>query len=87
MPFAVVAAAACLTKEHIGLIVAMLGVWYAFGRGRRRAGLLIAAAGTAVAAVAIGIVVPHFAPAGSSPFEGRYRAVGGGPLGIAETLR
>ena len=30
--------------------------------------------------------MPHFAPAGSSPFEGRYRAVGGGPLGIAETL-
>ncbi|MBA3244995.1 MAG: DUF2079 domain-containing protein, partial [Actinobacteria bacterium] len=41
--------------------------------------------GAAVAAVAIGIVVPHFAPAGSSPFEGRYRAVGGSPSGIVET--
>jgi uncharacterized membrane protein len=84
--FAVVAAVACLTKEHIGLTVAALGLWYAFARGRRRAGLVIAAAGAAVAAIAIGLVVPHFAPTGSSPFEGRYRAVGGGPLGIAETL-
>jgi uncharacterized membrane protein len=86
LPFAVVAALACLTKEHIGLTVAALGLWYAFARGRRRAGLVIAAAGTTVAAIAIGLVVPHFAPSGSSPFEGRYRAVGGSPLGIAETL-
>ena len=86
VPFAVAAAAACLTKEHVGLTVAAIGLWYAFARGRRKAGLVIAAAGTAVAAIAIGLVVPHFAPAGSSPFEGRYREVGGGPLGIAETL-
>ncbi len=86
VPFAIVAAAACLTKEHIGLAVAALGVWYALARGRRRAGLAIAGAGTAVAVLAIGVIVPHFAPAGASPFEGRYREVGGGPLGIAETL-
>jgi uncharacterized membrane protein len=85
LPFAAVAAAACLTKEHIGLAVAAMGLWYALARRRRRAGLAIAGAGTAVAAVAIGLVVPHFAPAGTSPFEGRYRAVGGGPLGIVET--
>lgn len=85
LPFAAVAVAASLTKEHMGLAVAALGLWYAFARGRKRAGLLIAGAGAAVAAVAIGIVVPHFAPSGSSPFEGRYRAVGGGPLGVAET--
>ncbi len=83
--FAVVAGLACLTKEHVPLAVAALGVWYALARGRRRAGAVIAGAGTAVAAIAIGIVVPHFAPAGSSPFEGRYRAVGGSPLGIVET--
>ncbi len=35
-PFAVCAAAACLTKEQIGLVVAMLGLWFAFARGRRR---------------------------------------------------
>jgi len=84
--FAAAGGAACLTKEHIGLAVAALGIWYALARGRRRAGLAIAAAGTGVAALAIGVVVPHFAPAGSSAFEGRYRSVGGDPLGIAKTL-
>lgn len=82
--FAIAAAVACLTKEHIGLTVAALGVWYAFARGRRRAGAAIAAAGTAAAAIAIGVIVPHFAPSGASPFEGRYRAVGGSPAGILE---
>lgn len=83
--FAVVAALACLTKEHVALTVAALGVWYALARGRRRAGAIIATAGLAVAALAIGVVVPHFAPRGSSPFAGRYEAVGGSPAGIAET--
>ena len=31
------------------------------------------------------VVVPHFAPGGGSPFEGRYSAVGGSPAGIVET--
>jgi uncharacterized membrane protein len=84
--FAVVAALACLTKEQVPLTVAALGAWYALARGRRRAGASIAAAGLAVGALAIGVVVPHFAPRGSSPFEGRYSSVGGSPAGIAETL-
>ncbi len=83
--FSIVAALACLTKEHVPLAVAALGVWYALARGRRRAGAIIAGSGVAVAALAIGLVVPHFAPTGSSAFEGRYRAVGGSPLGILET--
>jgi len=84
--FAAVAAVACLTKEHVGLTVAALGIWYALAHGRKRAGAAIAVAGTTVAALAISVVVPHFAPGDSSPFEGRYRAVGGSPAGIAETL-
>ncbi len=84
--FAIVAVLACLTKEQIPLTVAALGVWYALARGRRRAGALIAAGGVAAAALVIGGVVPHFAPRGSSPFEGRYEAVGGSPAGIVETF-
>ena len=38
LPFALCAGAACLTKEQIGLVVAMLGLWYAFAHGRRRQG-------------------------------------------------
>lgn len=85
VPFAAVATLACLTKEQVPLAVAALGVWYAFAHGRRRAGAVIAAAGVAVAVLAIEIVIPHFAPAGSSAFEGRYREVGGSPAGILET--
>ena len=40
LPFALCAGAACLTKEQIGLVVAMLGIWHAFAHGRRRAGLV-----------------------------------------------
>ena len=85
LPFAAVAAVACLTKEQIGLVVGAMGLWYALRPGRRRAGLTIGVAGTVVSLVAVTIVVPHFAPGGGSPFEGRYRSVGGSPQGIAET--
>jgi len=82
--FLVVGGLACLTKEHVGLTVAAMGIWYALAR-RRRAGWAIAAAGLAISAVAIAIVVPHFAPGGGSPFESRYSAVGGSPTGVART--
>ena len=83
--FAVVAVAACLTKEQIGLVVAAMGLWYALRPARRRVGLAIAVAGTAVSLIATTVVVPHFAPGGGSPFEGRYASVGGSPAGIVET--
>ena len=83
--FAAVAVAASLTKEQVGLTVAAMGLWYAFRPGRRREGLAIAAAGAAVSAIAMLVVVPHFAPGGASPFAGRYDRVGGSPSGIAKT--
>ena len=83
--FAAVAVAACLTKEQIGLVVAAMGLWYALRPGRRLAGGVVATAGTAISLLAIAVVVPHFAPGGGSPFEGRYASVGGSPQGIAET--
>ncbi len=46
---------------------------------------MIAAAGAGASALAIGVVVPHFAPGGASPFAGRYREAGGSPTGILET--
>jgi len=85
VPFALCAVAACLTKEQVGLVVAMLGIWHAFGHGRRRAGLVIFVAGVVVAVIATAIVIPHYAPGGGSPFAGRYDAVGGSPAGIVKT--
>jgi len=85
LAFSLVAAAACLTKEHVGLSVAAMGLWYATRDGRRRAGLAIATGGTLVSLVAVAVVVPHFAVGDGTPFAGRYRTVGGSPGGIAET--
>lgn len=83
--FAATAGLACLTKEQVGLSVAVLGLWFAVRHGRRRAGAAIAAAGVTVAIVATAIVVPRYAPGGGSPFEHRYDAVGGSPVGILKT--
>jgi uncharacterized membrane protein len=85
LPFALCAGAACLTKEQVGLVVAMLGIWHAFAHGRKRAGLVILAAGSIVAVIATAVIIPHYAPGGGSPFAGRYEAVGGSPAGILET--
>ena len=67
-PFALLAAAC---REDVPLVLAGYGVWYAFFRGGRGAGTVIAAAGVAWTAIAVGIVVPHFG-AGQSTFSGRY---------------
>jgi len=85
LPFALCAVAACLTKEQVGLVVAMLGLWHALAHGQRRVGVMISVAGVAVAIVATALIVPRYAPGGGSPFEGRYAAVGGSPAGIAKT--
>jgi len=86
VPFALCAGFAVLTKEHVGLGVAGMGLWYALSRRHLAAGLVVTAAGIAASALAIGVVIPHFSPAGRSAFEGRYEAVGGSPSGIARTL-
>ena len=70
--FALLAGAAMATKEHVGLAVALMGVWYAVRHRRRRDGLAIAAVAGAVALAAVYLVVPHFAVEGSSAFAGRY---------------
>ena len=83
LPFAIFAIVAAATKEEIGLVVAGLGLWYALAC-RRLVGGTIAAAGAAVALVAIELVIPHFR-ASSSSFFSRYGEVGGSPGGILRT--
>ncbi|MGZ8782172.1 MAG: DUF2079 domain-containing protein [Gaiellaceae bacterium] len=72
LPFALAAAAALLTKEHIGLAVAGMGAWYAVRYRVPRTGGAIAIAGGGVALAAILVVIPHYAPTGVSAFESRY---------------
>jgi uncharacterized membrane protein len=85
LPFLVFAALAATTKEEIALVVAGLGIWYAVAHGRRLEGAAVAAAGVAVALVAIEVVIPHFNRAGTSSFLTRYSEVGSTPGGIVHT--
>lgn len=70
--FAAVALLAVGTKEHVGLAFVGLGIWYAISRRRTRPGAAIAAAGAAVSALAVLVVIPHFSPLERSAFESRY---------------
>jgi uncharacterized membrane protein len=85
VPFAICAVLAATTKEEIAFVVAGLGLWYAFARGRRVEGAVIALAGLAVSLIAIEVVIPHFNRAGNSSFFSRYSEVGGSPGGILRT--
>ena len=85
VPFAIFGLLATTTKEEIGFVVAGLGLWWAFARGRRLEGAVVLAAGAAIALVAIEVVIPHFNRAGASSFFARYSEVGGSPGGIVHT--
>jgi len=74
LPFALFAAAALATKEHVGLTIAAMGVWYGIRYREPRTGAVIAIAAGSVALLATLVVVPQFAPAGVSAFESRYDA-------------
>jgi uncharacterized membrane protein len=84
-PFAVFALLAAATKEEIALVVAGLGIWYAFARRRPALGAGIVAAGALWFGVAVGVVVPHYNQGGTSSFYSRYREVGGSPSGVLRT--
>ncbi len=78
----VAVALALLGKEQVGLTVAALGLWVWLARGRRRAGLVLAAAGVGWTALAVGVIQPRAAGGAESPFTGRYDSLGGGPSDI-----
>ena len=85
LPFAAFALLAATTKEEIAFVAAGLGVWYAFSHRRQLPGAAIFVAGTAVALIAIEVVIPHFNRAGTSSFFTRYSEVGSTPGGIVHT--
>jgi uncharacterized membrane protein len=72
--FTLLAAAAIATKEHVGLAVAAIGVWYAVRHRAPRTGAAIAVTAGAAALVATLVIVPHFSLAGASAFESRYES-------------
>jgi uncharacterized membrane protein len=86
LPFGLLAVAAAACKEEIPLVIAGFGIWYALAHKRRLVGAAIAGAGAAWAAIAIGIVIPHYNAGAESDFYGRYSEVGGSAGGIVKTL-
>ena len=83
--FGIVALLAAATKEEIAIVAAGFGIWYAIARGKRLQGAVIAVLGAAVAAVAVGVVIPHFNDGSGSSFYSRYGEIGGSPSGVART--
>ena len=73
------------TGELMGLPILGLGLWFAFARGRRLAGAVIALAGLAWSFVAVYVVVGHFRHGGSI-YYGFYDQIGGSPQGVVRTL-
>jgi uncharacterized membrane protein len=84
--FAVFAGLALMCGELVGVTVAMLGVWYAIRRRQRRAGVMIAVAGTAWTAISLAVVIPALNDGRSSRFYDRFESVGGSPTGVLTTL-
>ncbi len=84
--FGVFAVLAASTKEEIPLVLAGMGLWYAFSRRRVAVGAAVAVLGLAAAAVSIGFVLPHFNEGASSQFYERYGALGSSPTDILGTL-
>ena len=72
--FALLAAVAIATKEHVGLAVAAMGVWYAVRHRAPRSGAAIALVAGSAALLAALVIVPHFAAGGASAFESRYES-------------
>ncbi len=84
LPFALCAGVAALTGELAGVWIAALGLWYAFRRGHRRAGLLTSALGLGWTFVAVRLVVPALSGE-SSDYYSVYDRVGGSPSGVVRT--
>ena len=84
LPFALCAGVAAMTGELVGVWIAALGLWYAFARGHRKAGLLTSVFGLAWTVVAVRVVVPALSGE-SSDYYGVYDRVGGSPSGVVRT--
>jgi uncharacterized membrane protein len=81
----VCAVLAALTKEEVGLALAMLGLWMA-ARGARRHGAALAGASLAWVAVAVLVIIPRFNEGRGSVFVERYSRLGDDGGGVARTL-
>jgi uncharacterized membrane protein len=82
----VLAVPTALTKEEVGLALAMLGLWMVVRGLGRRYGIALAAASLVWVAIALLVVIPHFNAGQGSEFVHRYGSLGPDGGGIAHTL-
>jgi uncharacterized membrane protein len=73
---------ATLTKEDIGLLVAMMGLGMILMRREWRVGLAAIVGGIGWFLFCVVVVIPHFNPAGQSPYLNRYSYLGHGLGGV-----
>jgi uncharacterized membrane protein len=77
---------AAMTKEEVGLLVAMMGLWAALVRRRWVLGLGAAAAGLGWSVLCFTVIMPHFSGLGHSAFLVRYGQFGESAVDIARNL-
>jgi len=82
----VLAVLAALTKEEVGLALAMLGLWMVVRGAGRRYGAFLAAASLAWVAFAVLVVIPRYNAGEGSAFVDRYASLGSDGDGVAHTL-
>jgi len=77
--FAVFAALAMSTKEHVPLSVFLIGLYILVVQRQRLVGAVTCAVAVIWAGLAFGVVIPHFNPQGVSPYLSRYDRLGSSP--------
>jgi len=83
--FALFAALAASTKEEIGFLVALMGLYALVVQRRRRFGLVTMALGAGWSFVAIDVITPRFSPKGEHVFLSYYEGLGDGFTGLVIT--
>lgn len=87
LPFALCCLLAIGTKEEIGLVAALFGLYAALLQGRRRVGFSVAALGTVWSLAAALIVEHHYRSPGTvTYFHSRYNYLGHGVTGALSTV-
>lgn len=72
-------------KEEMPLLVVMMGLYALILQRNWRVGVSAVGAGVAWFIVALYVIIPHYNPAGHSPYLGAYSHLGEGPMGIIKT--
>ena len=78
--FFIAAVLAMATKEHVPFTIFLMGLYIVFVQRRLIVGYAASGIALAWAAIAFGVVLPHFNPEGVSPYLSRYDQLGRDPL-------